>query len=57
MPVATFGKLTKKMFDIIDSTDNTVNVLNIFERLALDAIGIAGFGKSIMTSICILNPS
>jgi hypothetical protein len=45
MPVTTFGNLTKKMYDVIERQDNTLDVLNLFERWTLDAIGIAGFGK------------
>jgi cytochrome P450 len=45
MPVKTFGNLTIKMFKTMESDDtNTFDVLDLFERLTLDAIGLAGFG-------------
>ncbi|CEP12637.1 hypothetical protein [Parasitella parasitica] len=44
MPVKTFGNLTLKMFKTMESYGtNTIDVLDIFERLTLDVIGIAGF--------------
>jgi hypothetical protein len=46
MPVKAFGKLTVKMYDTMDQMDNdAIDVLDLFERWALDAIGIAGFGE------------
>jgi hypothetical protein len=45
MPVKTFGNLTLKMFKTMEGYDtNTIDVLDLFERLTLDAIGLAGFG-------------
>ncbi|CAO0796787.1 unnamed protein product [Mucor circinelloides] len=44
MPVKIFGNLTIKMFETMESYDtNTIDVLDLFERLTLDAIGLAGF--------------
>ncbi|KAG2199879.1 hypothetical protein INT46_009819 [Mucor plumbeus] len=44
MPVKTFGNLTLKMFKTMEGYDtNTIDVLDLFERLTLDAIGLAGF--------------
>lgn len=46
MPVKTFGDLTIKMFQIIEHEQfESVDVLELFERWTLDAIGITGFGK------------
>jgi hypothetical protein len=46
MPIKTFGKLTIKMYNTMDQMDSdTIDVLDLFERWTLDAIGIAGFGK------------
>lgn len=45
MPVKIFGNLTLKMFKTMEDYDtNTIDVLDLFERLTLDAIGLAGFG-------------
>ncbi|KAI8361722.1 cytochrome P450 [Blakeslea trispora] len=44
MPVKTFGHLTTKMYKAMDDLgSNTVDVLDLFERWTLDAIGITGF--------------
>lgn len=46
MPIKTFGDLTVKMFNTIDNEgSNTIDVLSLFEKWTLDAIGIAGFGN------------
>lgn len=46
MPIKAFGHLTIKMYDTMDNLQNdTIDVLDLFERWTLDAIGIAGFGK------------
>ncbi|KAI9495017.1 cytochrome P450 [Zychaea mexicana] len=41
-PVRLFGNLTQTMFKVLDEGD--VDVMDVFTRLALDAIGTAGFG-------------
>lgn len=47
MPIKTFGQLTLKMYHTMDQLNSkTIDVLELFERWTLDAIGIAGFGKS-----------
>ncbi|CAO3614072.1 unnamed protein product [Mucor hiemalis] len=44
MPIKAFGHLTIKMYDTMDNLQNdTIDVLDLFERWTLDAIGIAGF--------------
>ncbi|KAI8085855.1 cytochrome P450 [Gilbertella persicaria] len=44
MPVKAFGNLTIKMYKAMeDSGSDTIDVLNLFERWTLDAIGITGF--------------
>jgi hypothetical protein len=46
MPTKTFGQLTIKMYKTMDQLDmESIDVLALFERWTLDAIGIAGFGK------------
>jgi cholesterol 24(S)-hydroxylase len=45
MPVEMFGKLTQKMFGVMDTMEKTVDVVDLMERWTLDAIGKAGFGK------------
>jgi cytochrome P450 len=44
MPVKLFGNLTIELFEIIESTDGTVNFSDLIERWTLEAIGKAGFG-------------
>ncbi|KAI8138783.1 cytochrome P450 [Fennellomyces sp. T-0311] len=44
MPLALFGRLTEKMFAIIDQTEEIVDTYDLMERWTLDAIGNAGFG-------------
>lgn len=45
MPIHMFGSLTKKSFKIIeDHPGRQVPILSYFQRVTLDAIGIAGFG-------------
>jgi hypothetical protein len=47
MPVKTFGQLTTKMYHTMDALgSDTIDVLDLFERWTLDAIGISGFGNS-----------
>ncbi|KAI9253390.1 cytochrome P450 [Phascolomyces articulosus] len=41
-PVKTFGHLTQTLFKVVE--DGDVDVMDIFTRLTLDAIGTAGFG-------------
>ncbi|KAI9484150.1 MAG: cytochrome P450 [Benjaminiella poitrasii] len=44
MPIKTFCNLTLKMFKSMEeSGTNTIDVLDLFERWTLDAIGISGF--------------
>ncbi|KAI8988312.1 cytochrome P450 [Mycotypha africana] len=44
MPITTFGELTIKMFEVINKEPgDTIDVLDLFERWTLDAIGITGF--------------
>lgn len=47
MPVKLFGKLTQELFKSMETMGDTVNVSDLMERWTLDAIGKAGFGKSI----------
>lgn len=42
-----FGALTQNMFKAVDDENGRINVLDIFTRLTLDAIGTAGFGMCI----------
>ncbi|KAI9251834.1 cytochrome P450 [Phascolomyces articulosus] len=44
MPVALFGRLTEKLFNVIDTTGDTSDVYDLMERWTLDALGNAGFG-------------
>ncbi|KAI7873547.1 cytochrome P450, partial [Lichtheimia hyalospora FSU 10163] len=44
MPVGLFGKLTQKVFNVIDQAESeTINFHQMTERFTLDAIGLAGF--------------
>ncbi|KAI8879155.1 cytochrome P450, partial [Backusella circina FSU 941] len=43
MPIEMFGKLTQKLFGVMDGMGKTVDVLDLMERWTLDAIGKAGF--------------
>lgn len=47
MPVQLFGRMTQKLFAVIDSPSESVTVDwgNLMTRWALDIIGLAGFGK------------
>ena len=46
MPVGLFGKLTQKVFTVIDQAESeTIDFHQMAARFALDAIGLAGFGK------------
>ncbi|KAI7862742.1 cytochrome P-450 cyp509A1 [Spinellus fusiger] len=44
MHVKLFGHLTQTMFNTIGETNGTVDMVDLFERWTLDAIGKAGFG-------------
>jgi cytochrome P450 len=44
-PIKLFGKLTQDLFTAMESMGETVNVSMLMANVALDAIGIAGFGK------------
>ncbi|KAI8138782.1 cytochrome P450 [Fennellomyces sp. T-0311] len=44
MPLALFGRLTEKLFTVIDQTEEAVDAYDLMERWTLDAIGNAGFG-------------
>ncbi|KAI9489153.1 cytochrome P450, partial [Zychaea mexicana] len=44
MPLALFGRLTEKMFNVIDATEGAIDVYDLMERWTLDAIGNAGLG-------------
>jgi hypothetical protein len=46
MPVRLFGRLTQDLFQTMESMDSTVNWSSLMQRWTLDAIGLAGFGKS-----------
>lgn len=54
MPLALFGRLTEKMFSIIDQTEEVVDTYDLMERWTLDAIGNAGFGRPEMTNRTVL---
>lgn len=45
MPVEVFGKLTHKLFKIMDDLDETVGFLDLTARFTLDALGLAGLGN------------
>jgi hypothetical protein len=49
MPHNIFGKLTIQTFDIIDKSiehkEGCVEMVDIFKRLTLDALTLAGFGN------------
>ncbi|KAI8339869.1 cytochrome P450 [Chlamydoabsidia padenii] len=44
MPVQMFGRLLQKGFKNIEKQGNEVPILDFFQRLTLDALGIAAFG-------------
>ncbi|CAO3650329.1 unnamed protein product [Cunninghamella blakesleeana] len=44
MPIKLFGELTLDMFDTIETIGSTVNVIDLFQRLTIDVIGLASFG-------------
>ncbi|GAA5801589.1 hypothetical protein HPULCUR_007037 [Helicostylum pulchrum] len=44
VPVKLFGKLTRDLFEVIDTMDETVEVSSLMSRCTLEAIGRAGFG-------------
>ena len=46
-PIQLFGKLTQDLFAKMDTMTETVDVPDLMERWTLEAIGKAGFGKSI----------
>lgn len=44
MPVELFGRMSHKLFRVMDEMDNTsVDIVDLTERLTLDIIGLAGF--------------
>lgn len=46
MPVELFGRLTHKLFKVIDSSpDGRVDFGDLVTRWTLDAIGLSGFGE------------
>lgn len=51
MPHNIFGKLTIRMFDVINDCierkENNIEIGDILKRLTLDALTLAGFGKLI----------
>ncbi|CAO3631542.1 unnamed protein product [Cunninghamella blakesleeana] len=44
MPIKLFSELTLEMFNTIERTGSTVNVIDLFQRLTIDVIGLASFG-------------
>ncbi|KAG0181655.1 cytochrome P450-dit2 [Apophysomyces sp. BC1034] len=44
MPINTFGSLAFEIFASIKGTGGTVNIVDLMERFALDALGKTGFG-------------
>lgn len=45
LPVQTFGFLSERTFDYLEDNGlDNVEVINLCERMTLDAIGLAGFG-------------
>lgn len=49
MPHKIFGKLTIRMFDIIDKSikdkKESIEIVDILNRITLDALTLAGFGR------------
>lgn len=45
MPVKLFGKLSVDLFNMIEQNGSQVEVTDLMQRLTLDVIGNAGFGK------------
>lgn len=45
MPVQKFGRLSQKLFTVMDQEQGPVNFHDLAQRWTLDAIGINGFGK------------
>lgn len=45
MPVQKFGRLSQKLFTVMDQEQGAVNFHDLAQRWTLDAIGINGFGK------------
>ncbi|ORY97909.1 cytochrome P-450 cyp509A1, partial [Syncephalastrum racemosum] len=43
MPVELFGRLSHKLFEVMDETGPVVNFENLTTRWTLDALGLAGF--------------
>ena len=44
MPVQKFGRLSQKLFTVMDQEQGPVNFHDLAQRWTLDAIGINGFG-------------
>lgn len=44
MPVQKFGRLSQKLFTVMDQEQGPINFHDFAQRWTLDAIGINGFG-------------
>ncbi|KAI8149500.1 cytochrome P450 [Fennellomyces sp. T-0311] len=44
LPIELFGRLSQKLFTVMDAMDSTVDFHDLTTRFTLDAIGISGFG-------------
>lgn len=45
MPVELFGRLSNKLFKVMDGMGTRINFHAMMTNFTLDAIGLAGFGK------------
>lgn len=53
MPVKLFGRMTSKLFNVMDATDGqNLDWHDLMSRWALDIIGLAGFGMIVIDVIC-----
>ncbi|KAF7721364.1 cytochrome P450-dit2 [Apophysomyces ossiformis] len=51
LPIELFGRLTSRLLLAMERSENTVNVVSLFEALGLDVLGNAGFGLDFMALV------
>lgn len=50
MPIHLFAELSHKLMRVMDKMDSTVDIIDLTTRFTLDALGLAGFGTSVIVS-------
>lgn len=49
LPVQTFGFLADRTFNFMEQNGlESIEIIHVCERMTLDAIGLAGFGKTFL---------